>query len=68
MNGTKHRIYCSTYCNFGHYVDTGRPVSHECRIIPPHALALEMEGDYKGAIEILQAIRPIHVHGRRRQL
>ena len=46
-------IYCSTYCNMGHRISTGRPVGHECRIIPPAALQAESEGDYKKAIEIL---------------
>jgi len=48
------KIYCSTYCNFGHIVSTGKPVAHECRIIPPTALKAEMAGDFKTAIKILQ--------------
>lgn len=47
------RIYCSTYCNFGHYVKTGNPVKHECRIIPPAALAAEMRGDFETAIRLM---------------
>ena len=38
------QIYCTTFCNFGHYVDTGRPIGHECRIIPPRLLRKEMSG------------------------
>jgi hypothetical protein len=49
----KRAIYCTTYCNFGHYVDNGRPVKHECRVIPPAALKAEMAGDYERAIEIM---------------
>lgn len=48
------RIYCSTYCNFGHYVDTGAPVQHECRTIPPAALAAEIRGDYELAIQLMK--------------
>ncbi len=47
-------IYCTTYCNKGHRVRDGKPVDHECRIIPPKALAAEMAGDYEGAILIMQ--------------
>jgi hypothetical protein len=46
-------IYCTTYCNRGHVVQTGRPVGHECRVIPPKALRAEIDGDFKLAIEIL---------------
>lgn len=48
------KVYCTTYCNKGHYVDTGKPVKHECRTIPPKALALEITGDYEGAIALMQ--------------
>lgn len=46
-------IYLTTYCNKGHVVRTGRPVGHECRVIPPKALRAEIDGDFKTAIEIL---------------
>lgn len=49
--------YISTYCNFGHDVKTGKPIDHECVIIPPKALAAEMAGDYERAIEIMQNAR-----------
>lgn len=48
------KIYCTTYCNRGHRVSDGKPVKHECRIIPFAALAAEIAGDYERAIEILQ--------------
>jgi hypothetical protein len=47
------KFYVSTYCNFAHDVATGKPIEHECRVIPPAALKLEMEGDYAGAQSIL---------------
>jgi len=46
-------IYCTTYCNRGHVVRTGRPVGYCCRVIPPKALRAEMAGDFGLAIEIL---------------
>lgn len=40
----KRQVYCTSFCNYGHYVDTGRPIGHECFIIPPAFLLLEREG------------------------
>jgi hypothetical protein len=50
---TPSRFYVSTYCNFAHRVRDGKPINHECIIIPPAALRAEMEGDYTRAQEIL---------------
>ena len=61
----KRRIYATTYCNKGHYVDTGKPVGHECITIPPAALRAEMEGDYDKAIEIMQKRRSGSASGRK---
>ena len=47
-------IYCTTYCNHGHDVETGDPVDHDCYNIPPEALEAEMDGDIPLAIEIMQ--------------
>lgn len=47
------RIYCTSYCNRGHYMKSGKPVGHECRVIPPEALKAEREGNYERAIAIL---------------
>ncbi len=49
----KREIYCTTYCNRGHYTDNGKPVDHECRVIPPAALAAEIAGDYERAVRLL---------------
>ncbi len=46
-------IYCTSYCNHGHFVKTGRPVGHECRVIPPKALEAERSGDFELAQELL---------------
>jgi hypothetical protein len=51
------RVYVSTYCNFGHYVASGKPVAHECRVIPPAALRAEMDGDFDKAIELMQSAK-----------
>ena len=36
-------IYCTSFCNFGHVVATGRPIDHECYIIPSKLLIAERE-------------------------
>jgi hypothetical protein len=55
-------IYATTYCNHGHCVRTGRPIAHECHVIPPKALVAEIAGDIEQAIEIIQAAKPLRVH------
>ncbi len=47
--------YASTYCNFPHRVKDGKPIQHECVIIPPKALAAEMAGNIELAIELMEA-------------
>lgn len=51
-------IYCTTYCNFGHRMRDGRPVQHECRIIPPAALRAERAGDFALAQRLLKETPP----------
>ena len=40
-------IYLTSYCNHGHYLNDGKPVDHECHVLPPRALQLEREGAAK---------------------
>lgn len=47
------KIYCTSYCNSGHDLETGKPIDHECRVIPPKALMLERQGKYEEAIEVM---------------
>ena len=42
----ERRIWVSTYCNFGHDLDTGRPLKHECRYLNPKAMELERQDRY----------------------
>lgn len=48
-------IYCTSFCNFGHVVETGRPVNHECYILLPAMLRAERDGNVEEAQRILQA-------------
>lgn len=36
-------FYVTTFCNFAHWLDTGRPIDHECYVLPPADLRREME-------------------------
>lgn len=57
-------IYCTTYCNKGHRLKDGKPVAHECYVLPPVALKAEMEGDFEKAQEILSNAKPMQVMRR----
>jgi len=47
-------VYGTSFCNFGHDVTTGRPVGHECYILPPAMLQAERDGDHEKALDILR--------------
>ena len=55
MTDTPRDTYCTTYCNYPHYIANGRPYKHECRVIPPAALRAERSGDFDKAMEIMAA-------------
>jgi hypothetical protein len=57
-------VYCTTYCNFGHRLSDGKPVAHECYVLPPRALEAERAGNYKLAISILEAAKPLRIMRR----
>ena len=58
----KSSVYCTSFCNRGHRLSDGKPVSHECAILPVQALTLERDGDVEKAIAILYAARPLRRH------
>lgn len=55
-------VYMSTYCNQGHRLSDGKPVNHECVILPPEALQAEREGDYEMATVITVEAHPLKPH------
>ncbi len=57
-------IYCTTYCNKGHRMRDGKPVQHECYVLPPAALRAEVEGDFEKAQDILSEAKPLQVMRR----
>ena len=50
-----NQIYATSFCNQGHYLKTGRPVDHECYILPPAMLEAERAGNTLEADRILHA-------------
>jgi len=54
-------VYCTSYCNKGHRMRDGVPVSHECYVLPPAALEAEWAGNYERAQELLQE-KPLRRH------
>ena len=54
--------YCTSFCNFGHDLNTGVPMEHECFILPPYSLALEVVGAFAEAQEAIQKAKPLQVH------
>jgi len=55
---TPKPYYVTTFCNMPHRLCDGKPIRHECRILPSEALQAERDGNYERAIEILQAAPP----------
>lgn len=51
--------YVTTYCNHPHRLKDGKPVNHNCYILPPDALEAERNGDTDRAIELLQKAKPL---------
>lgn len=46
--------YVTTYCNFPHRMRDGKPINHECRVIPLKVLRLETEDKISEAIEVMK--------------
>lgn len=60
------RVIVTTFCNRAHRPD-GRPVGHECFVLPKAALKLEDREDYVGACDVLASAGPLRRHrGTRR--
>ena len=55
-------IYCTSFCNHGHRMSDGKPVAHECYILPTEALHAERDGDNDRAQEILSRWKKRRIH------
>lgn len=56
------KFYVTTYCNFAHRLADGKPINHECYVLPPKALEFEMADKIADAIEAIQAAKPLRMH------
>ncbi len=55
-------FYVTTFCNFAHRLKDGKPLNHECYVLPPRALRLEWFGRFEEAIELLSRAKPMKTH------
>lgn len=53
--------YVTTYCNRYHGAD-GKPLDHECFVLPRGAIAAERAGHYQQAIDLIDAAKPLRKH------
>lgn len=62
MDNTKPKIFCTSFCNHGHRLNDGKPVAHECYVLPPAALDHERNDNYLYAAQAIDRARPLRVH------
>jgi hypothetical protein len=55
-------VWCTSYCNQGHHLRTGKPIGHRCYVLPPRALRFEREGKTDEAIEAIRMAQPLREH------
>lgn len=55
-------IYCTSFCNHGHRLVDGKPVAHECFILPTEALHAERAGDLEKTQKILSGWKKRRTH------
>lgn len=65
MKHESEPAYVTTYCNRPHRIRDGKPVGHECAIIPPASLNAEMNGDFKLANELMERGKTASSYGER---
>lgn len=47
------KFYVTTFCNFAHRLKDGKPIGHECYVLPTEALCAERDGDMGRAQEVM---------------
>lgn len=56
------KVFCTSFCNQGHRLLDGKPVEHECYVLPTEALHAERVGDIERASAVLGAWKKRRVH------
>lgn len=59
-------IYCTSYCNKGHFLQDGVPAEHECFVLPPAALRAESEDKIAEACRLIAEAKPLRRHRGRK--
>jgi hypothetical protein len=59
---SKPEVYLTSFCNHRHRLSDGKPVEHECFILPTEALHAERAGDTEKATEILSGWKKRRTH------
>lgn len=54
--------YVTSYCNKPHSEQSGKPIEHECYILPLEAIRLEKAGQVEEAVRLLQSKQPLKRH------
>ena len=54
--------YVTTFCNHAHRVVDGKPIGHECFVLPTEVLVAEKNGNTARALEVLGAWKKRKVH------
>lgn len=56
-------LYVTSFCNQAHRLIDGKPVAHECFVIPPRALEEERAGHFDKAHELIEAGKTSFLYG-----
>jgi hypothetical protein len=64
LEGLEGRHYVTSFCNHPHDLATGRPIGHECYVLPHRALQYERGGYYEEAQRLIQKMSRKVVRGR----
>lgn len=61
MKDETPKSYVTTYCNKAHRMADGKPIAHECYVLPPKALEAERAGDTVTAVSLIAAAKPLRL-------
>lgn len=54
--------YVTTFCNHPHRTSDGKPIGHECYVLPTEVLVAERNGNTSRALEVLNGWKKRKVH------